>query len=90
MAAGAVVVTPDAVGNRAYCDFGENCLLVRHEDAGGYVAALENLQRTPNKAVAEIRARAHTAADRHQLTMERNEFGEFLQALRKLNGIHQS
>ncbi len=37
MAAGAVVISSDAGGNRAYCRFGENCVGVGLEDAGGYV-----------------------------------------------------
>ena len=33
MAAGAIVLCPDILTNRAYCRFGENCVLVDHEDA---------------------------------------------------------
>jgi glycosyltransferase involved in cell wall biosynthesis len=90
MSAGAVVVTPDAVGNRAYCNFGNNCLLVRHEDVESYVTALESLQRMPEDEVAAIRNRAHATADRHQLSTERNAFGDFLQALRQLDSASQS
>ena len=44
MAAGAVVISSDAGGNRAYCHFGENCIEVGMDDARGYVGALEGLR----------------------------------------------
>src|SRR5688500_16340441 len=44
MAAGAVVISSDAGGNRAYCDFGETCIAVGMDDAPAYVSALEGLR----------------------------------------------
>lgn len=82
MSAGAIVVTPDAVGNRAYCDFGDNCVLAHHENAESYVQAIEHLRQLPGSAVDRIRAHAYETVGRHSLISERQAFDEFLQGVR--------
>ena len=78
MAAGAVVVSPDAGGNRTYCRFGENCLPVRFEDVGDYVAALRALRGYGVRQIGRLRRGGYEAVGRHTLEHERERFGEFM------------
>ena len=78
MAAGAVVVSPDAGGNRTYCRFGENCLPVRFEDVGDYVAALRALRDFGARQIGRLRRGGYEAVGRHTLEHERERFGEFM------------
>lgn len=77
MAAGAVVVTPDAGGNMTYCRPGENCLLVTHEDASSYVAALVALLASPAEA-ARLRAAGRAVQGAFDLGAERRGFLDVL------------
>lgn len=77
-AAGAIVITPDVGGNRAYCRFGENCRLVPFEDADAYVAALDEVALAPAPNVAAMRERAYDALDAHRLERERTAFNDAL------------
>ena len=81
MAAGAVVITSDAGGNRAYCDFGENCIQVGLDDAEGYVAALKILRTESVGNIERLRRNGYETVDRHTLEHERECFGEFLARL---------
>ncbi|CAA9294659.1 MAG: hypothetical protein AVDCRST_MAG93-4163 [uncultured Chloroflexia bacterium] len=78
MAAGAVVVTPDAGGNMAYCVFGTNCLEVGLDDAAGYVEALEGLRSVDAGEVERFRSNGYATVGRHTLEHERERFGEFM------------
>lgn len=78
MAAGAVVVTPDAGGNRAYCDFGENCIHVELEDGDSYTSALEALAAMPAAKVAALRTSAYEVLENHTLDAEEARFGHLL------------
>jgi glycosyltransferase involved in cell wall biosynthesis len=78
MAAGAIVVTPDVGGNRAYCRFGENCVQVGYEDPDSYVEALFALERGPRERIEGLRERGYATLDDHRLERERAEFGRFL------------
>jgi hypothetical protein len=78
LAAGALVMTPDVGGNRAYCRFGENCLEVGFEDVGSYVAALSELQRSEPGRVQALRDRGYATLEGHRLARERAAFGQFL------------
>ncbi|MBA2714751.1 MAG: glycosyltransferase family 4 protein [Rubrobacteraceae bacterium] len=78
MAAGAVVISSDAGGNRAYCRFGENCVGVGFEDAAGYVGALEGLRDGPVEEVERLRQAGYETVGRHTLEHERERFGEFM------------
>jgi glycosyltransferase involved in cell wall biosynthesis len=81
MAAGAVVISPDAGGNMAYCEFGENCLAVGLDDAAGYVEVLEDLRTCDAGEVERLRRNGYETVGRHTLEHERERFGEFMDRL---------
>ena len=81
MAAGAVVISSDAGGNRAYCRFGENCVEVGFEDARDYVGALEGLREGGEESIERLRRAGYEAVGRHTLEHERERFGQFMQKL---------
>lgn len=81
MAAGTIVVTPDAGGNMAYCRFGENCLPVSFEDAGSYVDALGLLRGMDVEEVCSLRRAGYETAGLHTLEHEGERFGEYLEGL---------
>jgi glycosyltransferase involved in cell wall biosynthesis len=81
MAAGAVVISSDAGGNRAYCRFGENCVEVGFEDAGSYVEALKSLREAGTDEVKRLRGGGYEAVKLHTLEHERERFGEFMERL---------
>ncbi len=78
LAAGALVVTPDVGGNRAYCRFGDNCQLVGFETAADYVAALEELRDAAADRVQTLRRRGYESLSAHVLDRERGAFDRFL------------
>lgn len=41
MAAGQLIIIPDAFGNRFYCDFGDNCIQVPYGDIAAYQKAID-------------------------------------------------
>lgn len=81
MAAGSIVVVSDAVGNRAYSSWGENCLLVDHDDVDGYVTALREIESMSPEAVTAMRDAGYAVLVNHTLERERDEFGEFLDGI---------
>ncbi len=81
MAAGTVVVTSDAGGNRAYCRFGENCLQVDFEDASSYADALRALKSYNLDEVNRLRRNGYETVKLHTLAYERERFGEFINRL---------
>jgi Glycosyl transferases group 1 len=81
MAAGAVVVSSDAGGNRAYCRFGENCLQVGFEDAQSYADALRALRGYRIDEIDRLRSGGYEAVKLHTLERERELFGEFMERL---------
>jgi glycosyltransferase involved in cell wall biosynthesis len=81
MAAGAVVISSDAGGNRAYCRFGENCLPARFENAKDYAAALRALKGYGTGEIEALRRGGYKAVGRHTLEHERDGFGEFMTKL---------
>lgn len=81
MAAGAVVISPDAGGNRAYCNFGENCLPVDFEDASSYVDVLQALKTYGPEEVDRLRRNGYETVGLHTLTHEQERFGEFMDRL---------
>ena len=82
MAAGNVVISPDAGGNRAYCDFGKNCLPVELDDARGYAAVLKSLKSERTEEVNRLRREGYETVKRHTLEHEKERFGEFLDVLK--------
>jgi len=81
MAAGNVVVLPDAGGNMAYSRPGENCLLVDFESAPSYVAAIEELLAMPAEQVDRLRQGGYAVLPDFDLEHERAGFAEFLDRL---------
>jgi hypothetical protein len=81
MAAGAVVLSPDAGGNRAYCDFGENCLPVGLEDPSSYAEVLGSLRSRALEDVKRLRRNGYETAKRHTLAVEGEKFGAYLDRL---------
>lgn len=88
MAAGAVVISPDAGGNMAYCMFGKNCLEVGLNDAAGYAEILEGLGAGGTEEVERLRQGGYETVGRHTLEHERKRFGEFMGRLTdRLDGL---
>jgi Glycosyl transferases group 1 len=81
MAAGAVVISPDAGGNRAYCRFGENCLPVEFGEASSYVDALQSLKSHSTYDINRLRTGGYETTGLHTLAHERERFGEFMERL---------
>ena len=81
MAAGALFVTPDVEGNRAYCRWGENCLPADFNSVASYRAALERLAAMGDAEVEAMRAAGYAVLPNHTLEAERRGFGEFLKEL---------
>jgi glycosyltransferase involved in cell wall biosynthesis len=83
MAAGAIVLSPDAGGNRAYCEFGENCLRVEFDDPSSYIEALLSLRTADPAKLDRMRQRGYETTERHTLSREKERFGAFLERLTK-------
>lgn len=83
MEAGAIVVTPDAGGNMAYCDFGSNCLGVELENPESYAEALHNLADGDVSKIHEIRQKAYASISGFTLENERQGFMDFLEKLKR-------
>lgn len=81
MAAGAVVISSDAGGNRAYCDFGNNCLPAEFDDAESYAGTLKTLRSESLENIERLRRNGYKTVKRHTLEHERDRFGAFLQRL---------
>ncbi len=87
MAAGNIVITSDAGGNLAYCNFGENCLEAGFDDAESYAKALKDLRATPVNEINLLRTAGYETVARHTLDRERKQFAGFMQRLvRHLEG----
>lgn len=78
MSAGAIVLSPDAGGNRAYCRFGKNCVQVGFEDAAGYADELRALRSWDMGEIDWLRRNGYETVGRHTLRHEKERFGEFM------------
>ena len=88
MAAGAIVLSPDVGGNRAYCEFGENCLRVDFDDPSSYVEVLSSLKKTDPTRIDRMRKRGYETIARHTLSSEEQHFVAFLERLtNRLDGL---
>jgi hypothetical protein len=81
LAAGCLLVMADAVGNRAYARWGENCSEVPLDDAEAYRQALIDLAGWPAERIDERRNRGYDILNHFTLDRERQEFSEFLDLL---------
>lgn len=78
MSSGAIVVTPDSIGNMAYCKPGENCFEVGFGDVADYVNALLDIRHAPRGVIERIREQAWRTCEGFSLQHERSEFESFL------------
>lgn len=78
MAAGCLVVTPDAGGNMAYCRFNENCIPYPFQDAGAASEAVSGIASMPLEAVRNYRERSYETACSFSLDAERDNFRKFI------------
>jgi hypothetical protein len=78
MAARCIVVTPDAVGNREYCSFGTNCVLVEWESVTSYTAALDRIASMPAAERSRIQVAGAAAAQARRLVEEQHAFARLL------------
>jgi hypothetical protein len=83
MAAGNIVITPDAGGNREYCRFGENCIYVKHENKESYIQALEELPLADSNKIESIRSSAYNVLPKYSLKREKDLFNKFLKHIAK-------
>lgn len=81
MAAGVVVISSDAGGNRAYCNFDENCLYAQFEDLDSYVEALRSLKVYDSGEINRLRRNGYETVGLHTLEHEQERFGEFMDRL---------
>lgn len=80
MAAGAVVVCPDCVGNRSFCHDGRNCFFTPYDIEAVAQATLRATRLEPGARAAILLA-AKTEAQQHGLEAERTAFLRILDAL---------
>ena len=78
MAAGAVVIVPDASGNMVYCRFDENCLQAELDDPASYRTALERVASMGTDEVSRLRGAAAATAEGFSLGHERSGFEAFV------------
>jgi hypothetical protein len=78
LAAGALLIVADGVGNRAYCRWGENCLPAELESPSSYVEALERVAGMGPAEILSMRRAGYAVLGQHTLAEERRRFGEFL------------
>ncbi len=83
MAAGALVIMPDAVGNRTYARFGETCVEAQLDDPDSYLDALEQIRRWPPGEIEAMRSAAQAAAAGHSLDEERTAVREVLDQIER-------
>ena len=77
MAAGCVVITNDAVGNRGHCIAGETCLLPQRGDLDAHVAAI--VQALEDEGLRQrLVEGGRLAAAPHSMAAERTAFHAFL------------
>lgn len=75
MGNGCVLITPDVVGNRAYCDFRQNCVQVDFGNARQVVEAIRGLRESPRRFSSILEKALATASqylyqDERRVTQE--------------------
>ena len=78
MAAGAMVISSDAGGNRAYCRFGENCIEVGMERCRGLHRGAGGPARGGCGRDRAAAPNGYETVGRHTLENERECFAEFM------------
>ena len=77
MAAGAVVVCPDCVGNRSFCIGGENCWMPAHDFSQILSATRSAISKSDDEREVMV-ASAMKTSSCHDLSVERTKFLEIL------------
>jgi Glycosyl transferases group 1 len=85
MACGAIVVCPDCVGNRDFCNDRINCLRPAYDEREIAAAIKKAVHYPPNEKAAMIDNAARTVSE-HSLAKERSRFLEILGRLDELWG----
>ncbi|WP_141012885.1 glycosyltransferase [Nocardioides sambongensis] len=81
MAAGSLVVTPDAGGNMDYCRPDENCLMVGFGAVDDYRGALAALAEASEERIDSLRSAGYAVTGNFGLEREQAGFGAFLDSL---------
>ena len=79
MAAGSIVVTPDAVGNRVYCQFGQNCIYTEWGTASSYLSALNSAAQKDKPEINIMRSKGYEAIQPYSLKKEGFLFKQLLE-----------
>lgn len=82
MAAGCMVITMDCVGNRGFCQHGENCLV--GNDAESLTRAVEWARDMPAATRRRMHASGEETVARHALSVERGRFQAVLREIDQL------
>ena len=77
MACGSIVVTLDCIGNRSFCNNGQNCLIAP-PDPSALAATVIRASALSPKARKGLRRQADETVCRHSLAKERQRFHEIL------------
>jgi hypothetical protein len=83
MGCGTIVVCPDCIGNRSFCDDGRNCFRPLY-DTNEILAATDKALKQGEKERAEMLNEAMITVRQHSLDRERASFREILERLPEL------
>jgi hypothetical protein len=78
MALGTLVICPDCIGNRSFCQDGRTAIIPLTREVDGLLAAVQRARSLPLAQEAAILANAHAAATQHSLATERAAFHQLL------------
>ncbi len=78
MAAGAILLMSDAGGNRAYAQWGKNCLQVRHDSASDYVDKIDDLATSHPEIVNDLRLSGYQTPAAFTLDREAAQFRQMV------------
>lgn len=78
MAAGCIVLMPDAEGNLAYCNYGENCIFYELENVESARKAIIDIRDAETSQIQSIRTSANNTVEEFSLENERRLFAQFV------------
>ncbi len=84
LAAGSLLIMADAVGNRAYARWGENCTQVPLDDEDAYRRELLAMADWPSARVEQRRNQGYDVLKQFTLDRERAEFSQFLDWIKSI------
>ena len=83
MASGALLIMSDAGGNRAYAQWGKNCVLAEHDQVESYLACLESLVAADDHTIETMRKAGYQTVPNFSLESEAEGFHRVLDRLGK-------